>query len=152
MNYGSQPMQHLSNCISVECFKVVFKDLFWEKQSLFIMTFIISNFLQNSSEKHNTRLSSCWLSQLTSQESSESDLPFRLLVKMFLWDFFCSFYSFFKITFPMFFFNFFNHKLSPFRRWSMNVVNCFEIFCTQFCVFGGSKRLQILFLGCLNKS
>ena len=36
--------------------------------------------------------------------------------------------SFFKTMLPMFFLNFFNHKLPPFRRWSMNVVNCFEIF------------------------
>ena len=56
--------------------------------------------------------------------------------------------SFFKeITLPMFFFNFLNHKLSPFGRWSMNVVNCFEIFCMHFCVFGRIKKLQILFIG-----
>ena len=42
----------------------------------------------------------------------------------------------FEILLPMFFFNFFNHKLSPFRRWSMNVVNYLEIFCMHFCVFG----------------
>ena len=41
-----------------------FKDLFWEKQSLFIMT--------------------CWLKQLTSQESSES---VSFLLNIFLWDF-----------------------------------------------------------------
>ena len=34
-----------------------------------------------------------------------------------------------------FFLNFFNHKLSPFRRWCMNVVNCFEIFCMHYFVF-----------------
>ena len=49
-------------------------------------------------------------------------------------------------------FNFFDHKLSPFRRWCMNVVNCFEIFCVHFCVFGRIKKLQMLFPGCLKKS
>ena len=58
----------------VEYFKADFKDPFWEKQSLFIMTFIISNFFQNS-YGHNTRLSSYWL---TSQERGESDLSLRL--------------------------------------------------------------------------
>ena len=51
-----------------------------------------------------------------------------------------------------FFFNFPNHKLSPFRRWAMNVVDCLEIFCMHFCVLGRIKKLQILFLGCLKKS
>ena len=60
--------------------------------------------------------------------------------------------SFFKILLPMLFQNFVNHKLSPFRRWSMNIVNCLEIFCIHFCVFGGTEKLQILFLGCLKKS
>ena len=32
----------------------------------------------------------------------------------------------------VFFLNFFNHKLSPFRRSSMNVVDCLEIFCMHF--------------------
>ena len=49
-------------------------------------------------------------------------------------------------------FNFFNHKLSPFRLWCINVVNCFEIFCMHFCVFGRIKKLQMLVLGCLKKS
>ena len=57
--------------------------------------------------------------------------------------------SFFKNLITV---NFFNHKLSPFRRWSMNVVNCLEIFCMHFCVFGRIEKRQILFLGCLKKS
>ena len=63
--------------------------------------------------------------------------------------------SFFEIILPItccFFFNFFNHKLSPFRRWSMNVVNCLQIFCMHVCIFGRIKKLQILFLRCLKKS
>ena len=61
--------------------------------------------------------------------------------------------SFIEIILPKvyIFFNFFNHKLSPFRRWSMNVVNCLEIFCMHVCIFGRIKKLQILFLGCLKK-
>ena len=43
------------------------------------MTFIISNLFQNSSG-HNARLSSGWLSQLTSQESCESDLPLNCVL------------------------------------------------------------------------
>ena len=57
------------NCFLLSISKADFKDLFWEKQSLFMMTFVISNFFLNSS-RHKARLSSCWLSQLTSQESS----------------------------------------------------------------------------------
>ena len=60
--------------------------------------------------------------------------------------------SFFFQFYYWCFFSFFNHKLSPFRRWSMNVFNCLEIVCMHFCVFGRSKKLQILFLGCLKKS
>ena len=37
----------------------------------------------------------------------------------------------FKIYYPCFF-DFFFLKLSPFWRWSMNVVNCLEIFCIHF--------------------
>ena len=59
--------------------------------------------------------------------------------------------SFLKLYYLSFFFNFFNHKLSPFRRWSMNVVNCLEIFCMHVCIIGRIKKLQILFLGCLRK-
>ena len=60
--------------------------------------------------------------------------------------------SFLKLYYLWFFFpNFFNHELSPFRRLSMNVVNCLEIFCMHVCIFGRIKKLQILFLGCLKK-
>ena len=52
---------------------------------------------------------------------------------------------FFKILLPMFL-NFFNHKLSPFWRLSMNVVNCLEIFCMQFCVFGRITNSKYYFL------
>ena len=45
-----------------------------------------------------------------------------------------------------FFSNFFNHKLSPFWRWSMNVVNCLKIFCMHFCVFGRIKNYKYYFL------
>ena len=51
----------------------------------------------------------------------------------------------------VFFFNFFNHKPSSFRRWSMNVVNFLEIFCMHVCIIGRTDKLQILFLGCLKK-
>ena len=61
------------NCFLLSISKADFRDIFWEKQSLFIINFIVSNFFLNSSG-HKARLSSCWLSQLTSQESSESDL------------------------------------------------------------------------------
>ena len=67
--------------------KADFRDLFWEKQSLNFITFIVSNFFLNSSGQ-KARLSPCWLSQLTSQESSESDLSLRLC------GFFCSLYSY----------------------------------------------------------
>ena len=49
---------------------------------------------------------------------------------------------FLKFYYRCFFLNFFNHKLSLFRRWSMNVVNCLEIFCMHFCAFGRIKKLQ----------
>ena len=58
--------------------------------------------------------------------------------------------SFLEILISVFFF--FNHKLFLFRRWSMNVVDCLEIFCMHSCVFSRIKKLQILFLGCLKKS
>ena len=54
--------------------------------------------------------------------------------------------SFLKLYYLCFFLNFFNYKLSPFRRWSINVVNCLEIFCMHVCSFGRIKSLQILFL------
>ena len=38
------------NCFLFSISQVGFRDLFWEKQSLFIMTFIVSNFFPNSSE------------------------------------------------------------------------------------------------------
>ena len=48
--------------------------------------------------------------------------------------------------------NFSYHKRSPFWRWSMNVVNCLEIFCMHFCVFFGRiKKLQIKFLDYLKE-
>ena len=65
------------NCFLLSISEEDFEGLFWEKQSLFIMTFITSNFFQNNSG-HDARLSSCWLSQPTSQECSESDLSLRL--------------------------------------------------------------------------
>ena len=40
--------QKKTQLLFVEYFKADFKDLFWEKQSLFIMTFITGNFFQNS--------------------------------------------------------------------------------------------------------
>ena len=60
--------------------------------------------------------------------------------------------SFFKLCYLCFFFNFFNHILSPFQRWSLNVVNCLEIFCMHVCIISRIKKLHILFLGCLKKS
>ena len=65
------------NCFSLSISKADLKYLFWEKQSLFIMTFIINNVFLNSSGR-NARLSSCWRRKLTYQESSESDLSLRL--------------------------------------------------------------------------
>ena len=54
--------------------------------------------------------------------------------------------SFFEIILPMFFKNFFDHKLSPFRRWSLNVVNCLEIFSMHVCIFGRIKSYKYYFL------
>ena len=53
---------------------------------------------------------------------------------------------FFLILLPMFCSNFFNHKLSAFWRWSMNIVYCLEIFCIHFCVFGITKNYEYYLL------
>ena len=42
------------NCYSLSISKADFKDLFWQKQSLFIMTFIFNNFFQNKKTQHPT--------------------------------------------------------------------------------------------------
>ena len=44
------------NCFLLTISKADFRELFWEKQSLFIMTFIISNFFRNSYAHKNPTL------------------------------------------------------------------------------------------------
>ena len=79
--------QKKPNCFLLTI-KADFQYLFWEKQSLFIMTFIINNFFQNSSGKvqHATFI---MLSELAYISGKQSLLP-----KISLWDFFCSLYCF----------------------------------------------------------
>ena len=80
------------------------------------------------------------------------ETSFQILISvnpqtLFFWNYIS--YVFFK--------NFFNHKLSPFRRWSMNVVNCSEIFCMHVCIFGRniiswmSEEILIFFLAEFHK-
>ena len=83
-NLDKDSKKHICCLLSIS--KADFKYLFWEKQPLSIMTFIVSNFFLNSSG-HKARLSSCWLSQFTSQENSESDYFWVFVVKILLWDF-----------------------------------------------------------------
>ena len=66
----------------------------WVKLSPKISHFFGPDTWPINSSGHNARFSSCWLSQLTSQESSESDLPLHLFAKNFSLRFFCSLYSY----------------------------------------------------------